>query len=364
MATSTHYDILKVAKDAPSEIIRAAYKVLVQKYNTDRNQNDEHTTALDRLNDAFTVLSNPAQRAEYDQWLGDQESGANASKSERPLGVEKENSESSGKNEKRSYRWLLFGAIGLATFAMIGWFVFSDNENASKTKLPPKQVEITNTTATQPVVSETNPDLSNDSIPTHDQVAMNQFIGKWKGENADSAVLQTLEISSKTDNSLIFLLDAKAGQGIGGVYGIADYQDGYARFYNSEYGCSILLTMQSNIVHVTTSGCQAYHAKGVTFDGGYVKPTAVKVVQKPVAQTKPIEPKATAGDSNQIQQFESKTVVAKNTPKLVKFMATVKDSEGNVNTFELVAKDKKAAKEIIRDFRGNPKIVKIKEVKN
>jgi len=37
----THYDNLKVARDAPHEVIRAAYKTLSQKYHPDRSQGDK-----------------------------------------------------------------------------------------------------------------------------------------------------------------------------------------------------------------------------------------------------------------------------------------------------------------------------------
>ena len=36
----THYDNLKVARNAPPEVIRAAYKALAQKYHPDRNSNN------------------------------------------------------------------------------------------------------------------------------------------------------------------------------------------------------------------------------------------------------------------------------------------------------------------------------------
>ena len=66
--------------------------------------------------------------------------------------------------------------------------------------------------------------------------------------------------------------------------------------------------------------------------------------------------------ANQVQQAEP-APASVNAPKLRKFSATVRDSDGNVNTFELIAKDKDAARAIIREFRGNPKVMKLKELK-
>ena len=42
----THYDNLKVARHASTEMIRAAYKKLLQKYHPDRNPGDSEALAL------------------------------------------------------------------------------------------------------------------------------------------------------------------------------------------------------------------------------------------------------------------------------------------------------------------------------
>ncbi|HEU4844561.1 MAG TPA: J domain-containing protein, partial [Burkholderiaceae bacterium] len=42
----THYDNLKVARKAPQEVIRAAYKALSQKYHPDKNPGDEKAARI------------------------------------------------------------------------------------------------------------------------------------------------------------------------------------------------------------------------------------------------------------------------------------------------------------------------------
>ncbi|MBV8157565.1 MAG: J domain-containing protein, partial [Dyella sp.] len=70
----THYDNLKVSRDAPSEVIRAAYKSLSQKYHPDRHADSEQANRIMRLlNVAYEVLSDPVKRAEHDQWIAAQE---------------------------------------------------------------------------------------------------------------------------------------------------------------------------------------------------------------------------------------------------------------------------------------------------
>lgn len=66
----THYDNLKVARDAPPEVIRAAYKTLSQKYHPDRNGNSDHAIrVIQIINSAYAVLSDPAKRREHDEWI-------------------------------------------------------------------------------------------------------------------------------------------------------------------------------------------------------------------------------------------------------------------------------------------------------
>ena len=66
----THYDNLKVARNAPPEVIRAAYKTLSQKYHPDRNPGSpEAIRAIQIINSAYEVLSDPIKRQEHDEWI-------------------------------------------------------------------------------------------------------------------------------------------------------------------------------------------------------------------------------------------------------------------------------------------------------
>ena len=59
-----YYGRLKVTTDAPPEVIRAAYKALVQKYHPDRHQGSlRHELLVTALNKAQEVLLDPARRA-------------------------------------------------------------------------------------------------------------------------------------------------------------------------------------------------------------------------------------------------------------------------------------------------------------
>jgi hypothetical protein len=70
----THYDNLKVARLAPQEVIRAAYKALSQKYHPDKNPGDEKAARIMAiLNSAYGTLSDPVRRKEHDEWIAAEE---------------------------------------------------------------------------------------------------------------------------------------------------------------------------------------------------------------------------------------------------------------------------------------------------
>ena len=70
----THYDNLKVARLAPPEVIRAAYKALSQKYHPDKNPDDEKAARIMAiLNSAYGTLSDPQRRCEHDEWIAAEE---------------------------------------------------------------------------------------------------------------------------------------------------------------------------------------------------------------------------------------------------------------------------------------------------
>lgn len=72
----SHYENLKVARDAPPEVIRAAYRALAQKYHPDRHDGDQSAERTMKLiNEAYSVLSDPEARQAHDRWIEAAESG-------------------------------------------------------------------------------------------------------------------------------------------------------------------------------------------------------------------------------------------------------------------------------------------------
>jgi len=70
----TYYQVLGVLEDAEDAVIRAAYKVLAQKYHPDKFEGDSNyaTTRMQEISRAYETLSDPKARSIYDQELKSQ----------------------------------------------------------------------------------------------------------------------------------------------------------------------------------------------------------------------------------------------------------------------------------------------------
>lgn len=69
-----HYDNLQVTRTASTEVIRASYRVLSQKYHPDKhgtNHSSEHRMKI--INQAYAVLSDPEKRRLHDAWIAQAE---------------------------------------------------------------------------------------------------------------------------------------------------------------------------------------------------------------------------------------------------------------------------------------------------
>jgi len=71
----THYDNLKVARNAPDSVIKAAYNALIQQYHPDKFEDlQEEVLRISKLiTHSYEVLSDPVRRATHDLWIKEQE---------------------------------------------------------------------------------------------------------------------------------------------------------------------------------------------------------------------------------------------------------------------------------------------------
>ena len=88
----SHYDNLTVSRNASPDVIRAAYRVLCQKYHPDKhNQDPKYVHIMSIINTSYHVLMDPEQRLKHDIWLAEQE---------EKLKNTRQNDNSSDKKEK------------------------------------------------------------------------------------------------------------------------------------------------------------------------------------------------------------------------------------------------------------------------
>ena len=67
-----YYDILGINKKSTTEEIRKAYKKLAVKYHPDKNKSPHAADAFKKISQAFSVLSDPVKKQNYDNY-GDEE---------------------------------------------------------------------------------------------------------------------------------------------------------------------------------------------------------------------------------------------------------------------------------------------------
>ncbi len=80
----THYDNLKVTRDAPPEVIRAAYRSLCHRFHPDRHGGSARAThTFQLINSAYDVLSDPQRRLQHDLWIAREEAGVTPSDTTR-----------------------------------------------------------------------------------------------------------------------------------------------------------------------------------------------------------------------------------------------------------------------------------------
>jgi len=70
----TYYDVLRVNRRAGADRVRTAYRKLAQQYHPDKMPGDAQAQGkaqefMAELNEAYAVLSDPKQRARYDEHI-------------------------------------------------------------------------------------------------------------------------------------------------------------------------------------------------------------------------------------------------------------------------------------------------------
>lgn len=71
---NTHYDILKISRNASAEAIQDAYEEALQRYPQNKSLSNEEENSMGQVKAAYAQLKDPAGRKIYDNWVNKQES--------------------------------------------------------------------------------------------------------------------------------------------------------------------------------------------------------------------------------------------------------------------------------------------------
>lgn len=111
----THYDNLNVSRDAPANVIKAAYKALCQKYHPDKyiGGHDEALRIMKSINNAYAVLSDAGKRAEHDRWIDMKEREHASGEAQRIMDIITKNyvAPSVRPEKNRSASWTMLSGI-------------------------------------------------------------------------------------------------------------------------------------------------------------------------------------------------------------------------------------------------------------
>lgn len=133
----THYDNLKIARNAPDSLIRAAYKVLLQQHHPDKVEGSKQQDALritQLIRESYDVLSDPIKRAEHDKWIKEQESGKS---NENQYYQKQENHDSTNVPINVENNTGCFWIIGLVVFCL---WIFSGNDESPTSEIVSPQL--------------------------------------------------------------------------------------------------------------------------------------------------------------------------------------------------------------------------------
>lgn len=121
----SHYECLNVTRDAPPEVIRAAYRSLSQKHHPDKNVGDQAAVQMmARLNTAYSILSDLDQRELYDLQIRNEQRPAVRKKADALL-------RNLHRHAQGRLARIIAAVLGLLTISIMAvlWYVWKDNQS-------------------------------------------------------------------------------------------------------------------------------------------------------------------------------------------------------------------------------------------
>lgn len=139
----THYDNLKIHRNADEQTIRQAYRRLSKQYHPDLNPSPDAHRIMQLVNQAYEVLSDPVRRAEHDRWIEAQMRIAQVP----PITPMPPVSNVSTLVDNKNKSWLMW-LIGLGLMVLLAWqigyWILNSIQSPSVTTNPVDEVSPNN----------------------------------------------------------------------------------------------------------------------------------------------------------------------------------------------------------------------------
>lgn len=117
-----HYDVLEVSHKASPEVVKAAYKSLMQRYHPDKNpENNDAAARAARITHAYDVLSDAIQRAAYDISISPAPETRVAARARGRTKTRPPTDRSTDSRTKGSRAYLYFWMLVFMTIFFSGW---------------------------------------------------------------------------------------------------------------------------------------------------------------------------------------------------------------------------------------------------
>ena len=135
----SHYDTLEVSQGASQEVIRAAYKSLLQRHHPDRNPGDMVAAARSvSIVEAYQVLSDPERRTAYDANLQRHRAASSAAMIRRVSSAKPARSGAEHSGRSSGYSLPLIALVGVAL-----WLAWSSIGGKSSVAPAPETPAVT-----------------------------------------------------------------------------------------------------------------------------------------------------------------------------------------------------------------------------
>lgn len=150
-----YYEILEVSQNASQEVIKAAYKSLMQRYHPDRNpDNPEIAKHASLVVQAYETLSDPGQRAAYDIQLKQQlASHSNIIRSNiwnAPAPANSGNGPAAKDSTSYKFIWLLITSIILSSWLFLSLTKKQQSSESGNNQLSQQQAQANSKRADAP----------------------------------------------------------------------------------------------------------------------------------------------------------------------------------------------------------------------